>query len=119
MGAMARTRTPIDPDVRFFQALADPTRLSIVRELAAGEVCACDLTSCCEVSQPTVSHHLRTLKEAGVVVAEQEGTRIYYRLAPGVAERLQGFATEFTGSGRLIPASALRRPRSAAPQPSA
>jgi ArsR family transcriptional regulator len=114
-----RTRTLDDPDVRFFGALADPTRLSIVRELAAGEVCACDLTSCCDVSQPTVSHHLRTLREAGVVEAERRGTWIYYRLAPGVAERLRGFATEFTGTGGLIPASALRRQRGAASLPPA
>src|SRR3954467_13619826 len=50
---------PVD-DVRLFQALADPTRLAIVKQLASdGEVCACDFTSCCDVSQPTVSHHLR------------------------------------------------------------
>ena len=82
---MARTRTTlVDPDVRFFAALADPTRLAIVRELAgADQVCACDFTSCCDVRQPTVSHHLRVLREAGVIESERRGTWIYYRLAPG------------------------------------
>jgi ArsR family transcriptional regulator len=109
---MARPKTTlIDPDVRLFQALAEPTRLAIVRELArAPEVCACDLTSCCDVRQPTVSHHLRVLREAGVVETERRGTWIYYRLAPAVADRLRSLAVELSGAPQLIPASALRRP---------
>ena len=108
---MARTKTAlIDPDVRLFQALADPTRLAIVRELAgAAEVCACDFSTCCDVRQPTVSHHLKVLREAGVVESERRGTWIYYRLAPTAAERLRVLAAEFSGAPQLIPASALRR----------
>ena len=58
-----------DPEVQLLQAMADPVRLSIVRQLAAGDdaVCACDFTECCTVSQPTVSHHLKVLRDAGVV----------------------------------------------------
>ena len=75
------------------RALADPTRLAIVRELgSAGTICACDFTATCGVSQPTVSHHLRVLREAGVVHAERRGTSIDYSLAPGVGERLAGLA---------------------------
>jgi len=109
---MAATKsTLIDPDVRLLQALADPTRLAIVRELAgASEVCACDLTICCDVRQPTVSHHLKVLREAGVVESERRGTWIYYRLAPAAAGRLQSLAVELSGAAQLIPASALRRP---------
>jgi ArsR family transcriptional regulator len=109
---MSRSKaTLIDPDVHFFQALADPTRLAIVRELAgAPEVCACDFTSCCDVRQPTVSHHLKVLRDAGVVESERRGTWIYYRLAPAAAERLRSLAMELSGEARLIPASALRRP---------
>jgi ArsR family transcriptional regulator, arsenate/arsenite/antimonite-responsive transcriptional repressor len=107
--------TLIDPDVRLLQALADPTRLAIVRELAAAvEVCACDLTICCDVRQPTVSHHLKVLREAGVVESERRGTWIYYRLAPAAAGRLQSLAVELSGAAGLIPVSALRRPASAA-----
>lgn len=108
---MARTRTtPLDPDVRLFQALADPTRLAIVRELAgAPEVCACDFTTCCDVRQPTVSHHLRILREAGVIEPERRGTSIFYRLSPDVSDRLRSFATELGGGQRLIPATSLRR----------
>jgi ArsR family transcriptional regulator, arsenate/arsenite/antimonite-responsive transcriptional repressor len=112
MQPMARPKTTlVDPDVRLFQALADPTRLAIVRELAAApEVCACDFTSCCDVRQPTVSHHLKVLREAGVVETERRGTWIYYRLAPAAAERLRSVAMELSGAPQLIPASALRRP---------
>jgi ArsR family transcriptional regulator len=106
---MSRQRaTMLDPDVRFLQALADPTRLAIVRELAGvSEVCACDLTTCCDVRQPTVSHHLRVLKEAGVVESERKGTWIYYRLAATAADRLRGLAAEMTGLQQLIPVSGL------------
>jgi ArsR family transcriptional regulator, arsenate/arsenite/antimonite-responsive transcriptional repressor len=118
---MARTRTAlVDPDVRFFAALADPTRLAIVRELAgADQVCACDFTTCCDVRQPTVSHHLRVLREAGVIESERRGTWIYYRLAPGAADRLKAFAAELAGSGQVIPASALSRSSTSQPTASA
>jgi ArsR family transcriptional regulator len=90
-----RRSTPAihDPDVRLLHALADPTRLAIVRELGSGgTICACDFTATCGVSQPTVSHHLRVLREAGIVRAERRGTSIDYSLAPGVSDRLAGVA---------------------------
>jgi DNA-binding transcriptional ArsR family regulator len=110
---MARTRKTqlIDPDVRLFAALADPTRLAIVRELVgAPEVCACDFTSCCDVRQPTVSHHLKVLREAGLIESERRGSWIYYRLAAGAGERLGTLAAELSGGPQLIPASSLVRP---------
>ena len=66
-----------------FKALADPTRVSIVNRLAAGECCVCDLTAVFELSQPTVSHHLRILRDAGLVEVERRGTSAHYRLAAG------------------------------------
>jgi ArsR family transcriptional regulator, arsenate/arsenite/antimonite-responsive transcriptional repressor len=115
MAHMASTKTMhTDPDVRLFQALADPTRLAIVRELAgAPEVCACDFTGCCDVQQPTVSHHLRVLREAGVIESERRGTWIYYRLVPAVADRLRALASELSAAPQLIPVSVLRRPAAA------
>lgn len=109
---MARPKTTVlDPDVRLFQALADPTRLAIVRELAgASEVCACDFSSCCDVQQPTVSHHLKVLREAGVVESERRGNWIYYRLSRAAAARLRSLALELSASPQVIPVSALRRP---------
>jgi ArsR family transcriptional regulator len=72
-----------------FKALADPTRVSIVNRLAAGECCVCDLTAVFELSQPTVSHHLRILRDAGLVEAERRGTWAYYRLVPEALERVR------------------------------
>src|SRR5258706_3874246 len=107
---MARTKTTqTDPDVRLFQALADPTRLAILRELAGSpEVCACDFTTCCDVRQPTVSHHLRILKEAGVIDAERRGTSIWYRIVPSAADRLRALAGELLGGPQVIPVGPLR-----------
>ena len=73
-----------------FKALADPTRVAIVNRLASGETCCvCDLTDAFELSQPTVSHHLRILRDAGLVEAERRGTWAYYRLVPDAIERLR------------------------------
>ena len=84
-----RVAVQTDPDVKLLQALADPVRLAIVRQLGASSsaVCACDFTECCDVRQPTVSHHLRVLREAGVVTTRRNGTYIYYRLAPDFGRR--------------------------------
>lgn len=97
-----------DPDLRLLNALADPVRLAIVRQLArADEICACDFMECCDVSQPTVSHHLRVLRESGVVDAERRGTWIFYRLKPDAALRLERLAS-LLGSG-AAPATPSRR----------
>ena len=82
-------RDTMNDDVRFLQTLADPVRLSIVRQLIACDdsVCACDFTECCTVSQPTISHHLKVLRDAGVVTSERRGTNIVYSLAPDIGSR--------------------------------
>jgi DNA-binding transcriptional ArsR family regulator len=78
-----------DPDVLLLQAAADPTRLAILRQLSEQEsVCACDFTATCDVSQPTVSHHLKVLREAGWVDTERRGTWIWYRIRPAAVERM-------------------------------
>jgi ArsR family transcriptional regulator, arsenate/arsenite/antimonite-responsive transcriptional repressor len=101
--AMARPRTTnLDPDVRLLAALADPTRLAIVRQLAADvETCACDFTETCGVGQPTVSHHLRVLREAGIVTSERRGQWIFYRLTPETAERLGAVARSLVPGGLI------------------
>jgi ArsR family transcriptional regulator len=99
--------TIIDPDVRLLAALADPTRLAIVRQLAIdGETCACDFTACCNVAQPTVSHHLRVLREAGVVTSERRGQWIFYRLTPDISARVAAIGRGLAPGG-LIPVSDL------------
>jgi ArsR family transcriptional regulator len=82
------------------KAVADPARLrllSIVSASASGEVCVCDFTAPVGLSQPTVSHHLRVLVEAGLLTREQRGKWAYYRLVPDALDAL----------GRLISSPAL------------
>ncbi len=67
------------------KALADPLRLRMLSAIAAdprGEVCVCDLGELSKVSQPTVSHHLKKMKETGLLLSERRGTWVYYRIAP-------------------------------------
>jgi len=74
-----------------FKALADPTRVAVINYLsAANEVCVCNLTESFELSQPTISHHLRILREAGLVESSRRGTWAYYRLVPEAIEALRG-----------------------------
>jgi ArsR family transcriptional regulator, arsenate/arsenite/antimonite-responsive transcriptional repressor len=74
-----------------FRALADPTRVAIVNRLAAAdEVCVCDLNAAFDLSQPTISHHLRVLREAGLVDSTRRGTWAYYRLVPEAVDALRG-----------------------------
>jgi ArsR family transcriptional regulator len=66
-----------------FKALADPTRVAIVNRLAgAEEVCVCDFVAALDLAQPTISHHLKVLRDAGLVEASRRGTWAYYRLVP-------------------------------------
>src|SRR3954452_8556845 len=73
-----------------FKALSDPARGAIVNHIAGrGEMCTCNLTGFLGLSQPTVSHHLRVLKEAGLIdVARKRGTWTFYRLVPEAMEQL-------------------------------
>jgi ArsR family transcriptional regulator len=78
---------------RVFRALGDPVRLRLVSLIGAregGEVCVCDLTSAFDLSQPTISHHLRVLREAGLIDCQRRGTWVYYRLVPAALERMAG-----------------------------
>ena len=66
-----------------FKALGDPTRVAIVNRLAqAEETCVCDLTAAFDLAQPTISHHLKVLRDAGLVESSRRGTWAYYRVVP-------------------------------------
>lgn len=74
---------------RILKALSDPNRLrllSIVKAGEGGESCVCDLTEPLDLGQPTVSHHLKILVEAGLLEREKRGTWAYYSLVPGALE---------------------------------
>jgi ArsR family transcriptional regulator len=88
-----------DPDTLLFQGAADPSRLAMLRQLASEtSVCACDFTICCNVSQPTVSHHLTVLRDTGWVRTERDGSFIYYSRRGDAVERFRELA------GELVPA---------------
>ncbi|MFH8367798.1 ArsR/SmtB family transcription factor [Streptomyces sp. NPDC018031] len=76
---------------RMFKALSDPVRLRLLSLIAShdgGEACVCDLTGPFEVSQPTISHHLKVLREAGLVGSERRGTWVYYWVIPATLAKL-------------------------------
>jgi ArsR family transcriptional regulator len=94
--AIPLVREPIGESVavglaQVFKALGDPVRLRLVSLIGAhagGEVCVCDLTDAFELSQPTISHHLKVLREAGIITSERRGTWVYYRLEPAALDRM-------------------------------
>jgi ArsR family transcriptional regulator, arsenate/arsenite/antimonite-responsive transcriptional repressor len=81
---------PLTEDVaidlaRGFKALADPVRLrllSLIASFEGGEACVCDLTDAFDLTGPTISHHLRVLRETGLVESERRGTWVYYSVVP-------------------------------------
>nr|WP_082535119.1 metalloregulator ArsR/SmtB family transcription factor [Nonomuraea pusilla] len=83
-------RAPLDAAraaavARVFKALGDPVRLrivSIVASHAGGEVCVCDITGAFDLSQPTISHHLKVLKDVGLLTSERRASWVHYRLVP-------------------------------------
>jgi DNA-binding transcriptional ArsR family regulator len=104
-----------NPDVLLLQAAADPTRLAMLRQLSAGgAVCACDLDGGRDISQPTVSHHLKVLREAGWITGERRGTWIWYSLRPEAAARFKQLATSLEptdlAAHRMPAAAGLRLP---------
>ncbi|CAM3863224.1 ArsR/SmtB family transcription factor [Smaragdicoccus niigatensis] len=82
------------------RALADPVRLRLMSQVASRtdlEACVCDVSAGIDLSQPTISHHLKVLREAGLLEAERRGTWVYYRIVPGALQQL----SSLLGTGRL------------------
>ncbi|HVW43698.1 MAG TPA: metalloregulator ArsR/SmtB family transcription factor [Amycolatopsis sp.] len=76
---------------RLFKAMADPVRLrllSLIASHAGGEACVCDLTGTFDLTAPTISHHLKVLRDAGLITGERRGTWVYYRIHPEILARL-------------------------------
>ena len=76
-----------------FKALADPIRLRLFSLIAShenGEACVCDISPAVDVSQPTISHHLKVLKTAGLLESERRASWVYYRVVPDVLSSLAG-----------------------------
>ncbi|MFF9090818.1 ArsR/SmtB family transcription factor [Streptomyces sp. NPDC014991] len=99
---------PLDEDqaadlAKVFKALGDPVRLRLMSMIASrgegGEVCVCELTPAFDLSQPTISHHLKLLRQAGLIDCERRGTWVYYWVLPGVLDRLAAFLTTTQPAG--------------------
>ena len=91
--------TEIPDDVELLRALAHPVRWGILRRLAAEPgICACDFTEFFDVSQPTISAHLKVLREAGLVTSQRSGTTICYSIAPGPLARLGSLITQMAAT---------------------
>lgn len=88
-----------------FKAMGDEVRLDIVRMLAGKELCVCDIMDAFDKSQPTISHHLKVLKYAGIVDDARDGKWIYYSLKPEAFHLIEtflgGIGTELTKKVRI------------------
>ena len=76
-----------------FKALSDPVRLQLLSSVAShagGEACVCDIAAGVEVSQPTVSHHLKVLRDAGLLTSQRRASWVYYAVVPEALEALSG-----------------------------
>ncbi|MFB7785597.1 metalloregulator ArsR/SmtB family transcription factor [Streptomyces vinaceus] len=88
---------------RMFKALADPIRLrllSLIASYEGGEACVCDLNGPFAVAQPTISHHLKVLREAGLVGSERRGTWVYYWVLPEALAKLSALLQVPAGSAK-------------------
>ncbi|MFF5393202.1 ArsR/SmtB family transcription factor [Streptomyces sp. NPDC013012] len=94
------TAEEAEPAAKMFKALGDPVRLRLFSAVAShegGEACVCDISDV-GVSQPTVSHHLKKLKEAGLLTSERRGTWVYYRVEPAVLAAMSALLTKASGA---------------------
>lgn len=80
-----------DRAAKLFGVLADSTRLTILNMLAGceGDVCQCDISESFKLGQPTISHHLKTLRDAGLITGDKRGKWVYYSLVPGKLEEVK------------------------------
>jgi ArsR family transcriptional regulator, arsenate/arsenite/antimonite-responsive transcriptional repressor len=91
LGPAALSDDEVETTASLFRALAEPARVKIVNLLATRDepVCACEFEPALQLSQPTVSHHLKKLTEAGLLEREQRGRWAFFALAPSATERLR------------------------------
>ncbi|NGP09557.1 helix-turn-helix transcriptional regulator [Rhodococcus sp. 14C212] len=99
------SREPLTSDwagdlARMFKALGDPVRLRMLSLIAShegGECCVCDISPSFDLSQPTISHHLKVLREAGLLDCERRGTWVHYRVVPTALAQLSAVLSVESG----------------------
>ncbi|MEK9499504.1 ArsR/SmtB family transcription factor [Gaopeijia maritima] len=91
---MSPTTTTAETLLLRFQAVAEETRMEIVRRLSSGERCVCELQDDLEAGQSRLSFHLRKLREAGLVTDRREGRWVYYTLVPEALDEMRAFLGE-------------------------
>ncbi|MBE5994795.1 MAG: winged helix-turn-helix transcriptional regulator [Paenibacillaceae bacterium] len=79
-----------------FKALGDTTRLRIMEMLSCGELCACDILECFEITQPTLSYHMKILTECGLVISRKEGSWMHYSINTQLIELIRNYWTNMT-----------------------
>lgn len=85
-----------------FRALSDPVRLRLLSSIASREgreACVCDLSEGIDLTQPTISHHLKVLREAGLLESERRASWVYYRVIPEALQRLSDVLLIESGAG--------------------
>ncbi len=101
LGAAAMDEAQAVDLAAMFKALADPVRLRLLSLIAShpgGEACVCEISATFDVSQPTISHHLKLLRSAGLLDCERRGTWVYYWVIPAALQQLSGVLRVDDGS---------------------
>ena len=86
--------------VAVFHALSDETRVAIVKRLAGGERCVCDLQDLLDAAQSRLSYHLKTLKDAGLIMDRREGRWVHYSLVPGRLDIITSFVANIESAAQ-------------------
>ncbi|MEI6046184.1 MAG: metalloregulator ArsR/SmtB family transcription factor [Chloroflexota bacterium] len=96
----ALNQTQAEQAANLFAALADPTRLTILNLLAKsqGEVCVCDITASFKLGQPTISHHLKILRDVGLITGDRRGKWVYYSLVRSQVASAKNLIQEVVGT---------------------
>lgn len=95
-------QTEVDQFAAAFKALSNPVRLQIIDLISqgGGQTCACDIERHFDLTQPTISHHLKVLRDTGVIYSEPRGVWIMHRINPSILTALQGLLMMVNNSGR-------------------
>ena len=102
---MVSTRSQDQQLIAVFHALSDHTRLAIVKRLAGGERCVCDLQDLLDASQSRLSYHLKTLKDAGLISDRRDGRWVHYSLVPGALDGVVDFMGDMEAGAQAWQAS--------------